>query len=65
MIIELFGGIEQLPEEMACPAVLIRKKSVYRIEPKRLVEKAPVQSPSITVWHKNGTETQPTPWIVD
>jgi hypothetical protein len=61
MIIELFGGIKQLPEEMTCPTVLIRQKSVYRIEPKRLVEKPPVGSPSITVWHKNGTEIQPTP----
>ena len=65
MIIQLFGGIEQPPEEMTCPTVLTGQKSVYRFGPKSLVEKAPVQSPSITVWHKNGTEIHSTPewWI--
>ena len=61
MIIELFGGIQQLPEKMACPTVLIGKKSGYRLGPKRLMEKAPVESPTIAVRHKNGTETQTTP----
>jgi len=49
MITELFRGIQQLPEEMACPAVLGGQKSVHCIGSKCLVEKAPVQPPLITV----------------
>lgn len=49
MIIELFRDIEQLPEEMACPAMLIRQKSECRFEPKCQVEKPPVQSPLIVI----------------
>ena len=45
MIMELFGRNEQPPEKLTCIAVLGGQKSVYRIEPKCLVEKAPVQSP--------------------
>ena len=49
MIMQLFGGNEQPPEEMTGLAVLGGQKSVYRIELERLVEEAPVQSPSIAV----------------
>ena len=59
--IELFRGIEQSPEEITCPLVLIGQKSVYRLRPKRLVEKAPVQSPSISVWQKHRIEIHSTP----
>ena len=45
MIIKLFGRNEQPPEELTCLVVLGGQKSVYRIEPKCLVEKTPVQSP--------------------
>lgn len=49
MIIELFGHIEQLPEKLTCLTMLKGKKSVGRVEPKRLMEKPPMQSPSIAV----------------
>jgi hypothetical protein len=65
MIIELFGRSEQPPEEMTCLAVLGGQKSVYRFEPKRLVEKAPVQSPSVAIWQQTGKKTQSTPGVVD
>ena len=65
MIIELFGRNEQPPEEMTCLAVLGGQESVYRFEPKRLVEKSPVQSPSIAIWQKSGHKSQSTPGVVD
>ena len=49
MITELLGGIEQLPEKMICLAVLIGQESGYRVKPERLMEKPPVQSPSIAI----------------
>jgi len=55
MTIELFGRNEQPLEEMTCLAVLGGQKSMYRIELKCLVEKAPVQSPSIAVGQKKRT----------
>ena len=63
MIVKLFGGINQPPEELTCLTMLGRQKSVYRIGAKRLVEKAPVQSPSISMWEKNGHETQSAPIV--
>ena len=65
MITELFRGIQQPPEEMACLAVLDGEKSVHCIGSKCLVEKAPVQSPTITVRQKRGIETQSTPVVMD
>ena len=65
MIIELFGRNEQPPEEMTCLAVLGGQKSVDRFEPKRLVEKAPVQSPSIAISQQTGKKSQSTPGVVD
>jgi len=65
MITELFGRNEQPPEEMASLAVLGGQKSVYRIELKRLVEKAPVQAPSIAVRKKDGIESLPTQFAGD
>jgi hypothetical protein len=56
MVIEMFGRNEQPLEEITCLAVLGGQKSVYRFRPKRLVEKAPVQSPSIAVRQKDGIE---------
>ena len=50
MIVEMLGRNEQPPEEKRPLAVLGGQESVYRFEPKRLVEKAPVQSPSIAIW---------------
>jgi len=55
MIMELLGRHEQPPKEMTCLAVLGGQKSMYRIELKCLVEKAPVQSPSIAVGQKKRT----------
>ena len=49
---------------MTRPAVLGRQESVYCVRAKRLVEKAPVQSPSISVGQKDGIEIQSTPGVV-
>lgn len=38
-----------------------RAETAYSVGPKRLVEKAPVQSPSLAVWQENGIEIQSTP----
>ena len=65
MIVKLFGRNEQPPDEITCLAVLGGQKSVYRFELKRLVEKAPLQFPSIAICHKNGNEAHSTPKVVD
>ena len=61
MIIELIGGAQQPPEEVTCLSVLTGKKSMYRIRAKGLVEKPPVQSPSISIWQKHSIEPEATP----
>ena len=65
MVMELFGGNEQPPEEMTGLAVLGGQKSVYRIELEGLVEEAPVQSPSIAVRQKDRIEALSTPGVTD
>jgi len=65
MITELFRGIQQPLEEMTCFAVLGGYKSVHCIGSKCLVEKAPMQPPSIAVRQERGIIIQSTPVVVD
>jgi hypothetical protein len=45
---------------MTCLAVLEGQKSVHRVRAEGLVEKPPVESPSISVWQKHRIETEAT-----
>lgn len=59
MINKHLWGIEQFPEEITCLAMLIGNKSGCFLEPKRLVENPPMQSPSIAV--RNQSRWKPSP----
>ena len=49
VLIQLFWVIEQPSEKLKCLAVINGQKSGHCVGPESLVEKPPVQSPSITV----------------